>query len=303
MKYRGQRGRSQGTIDLFRTCTEIIRPVQPITVRGVCYRLFVAGKIDSMERKNTKKISEILTLAREDGVIPWEWIVDESREMERSRAWKDLTSYAKVIEQAYRRDFWAHQKNHVIVISEKATVSGILRPVLQEYGVPFFASHGFNSTTKMHDFAEEIAFDKRRTVILYCGDYDPSGMYMSSVDLPNRLAKYGASSMGDFSGGDLNGDYVLKRIALTHMDVLTGNLPPFKAETKKADSRYKWFVGIFGEQCWELDAMNPNDLRDRVEKEILEYVNPDDWQKHQQIEEAQRQTTKQIAESMRAATA
>jgi hypothetical protein len=179
-----------------------------------------------MNRKYTAKISRVLTQAREEGLIPWEWIVDESREMERSGGWKDLTSYAKVIEHSYKRDFWAHQKNHVIVISEKATVSGILRPVLQEHGVSFFASHGFNSTTKMHDLAGGIESDKRRTVLLYCGDFDPSGMYMSAMDLPSRLYSYGAGSLDD-------GDYVLERIALTHMDVLAGVLPPLRLRLKR----------------------------------------------------------------------
>jgi hypothetical protein len=57
MKKRGQRGRAKATLDLIDTCIEIIEQVQPITVRGVCYRLFVAGMIDSMAVKNTQKIS------------------------------------------------------------------------------------------------------------------------------------------------------------------------------------------------------------------------------------------------------
>ena len=48
---RGQRGRAKGTLDLIDTCKEIIEQVHPITVRGVCYRLFVAGLIDSMARE------------------------------------------------------------------------------------------------------------------------------------------------------------------------------------------------------------------------------------------------------------
>jgi hypothetical protein len=182
----------------------------------------------------------------------------------------------------------------VIVISEKATVSGILRPVLQEYAVPFFAAHGFNSATKMHDLAEEIEFDDRRTVLLYCGDWDPSGLYMSEIDLPVRLGEYGADNAEN--------DFTLKRIALSSADVERGNLPQFEAATKKDDPRHNWFVTAYGEECWELDAMDPNDLRDRVREEILKYVNPADWEKHKQIQEAQRQTTKQIAEAMRQAT-
>ncbi len=67
---RGQRGRSQSTLDLIGTSLEIIQRCQPIGVRGVCYKLFIAGLIGSMAKQNTKKISRILTDAREDGEVP-----------------------------------------------------------------------------------------------------------------------------------------------------------------------------------------------------------------------------------------
>ena len=92
---RGQRGRSKATLDLIATCSEIIEQVQPISVRGVCYKLFVLGLIDSMAVKNTQKISRLLVQAREEGIIPWEWIVDDSRQTEREPHWLDLKQYAK----------------------------------------------------------------------------------------------------------------------------------------------------------------------------------------------------------------
>src|SRR5437016_4341185 len=106
---RGQRGRSKATVDLIATCSEIIKQVQPITVRGVCYRLFVGGHIESMATKNTQKISRLLTQAREEGLIPWEWVVDESRRMEGGGGFRDLQQYAKAVARSYRRDFWAYQ--------------------------------------------------------------------------------------------------------------------------------------------------------------------------------------------------
>jgi hypothetical protein len=45
------RGRSKATLDLIEACKQIIEETEPITVRGICYRLFVAGHIDSMAVK------------------------------------------------------------------------------------------------------------------------------------------------------------------------------------------------------------------------------------------------------------
>jgi hypothetical protein len=286
MKGNGYRGRSKATLELLEACKKIIEETQPITVRGVCYRLFVAGLIDSMAVKNTQKISRLLTWAREEGKIDWGAIVDESRTMEGWAQYADLQEYGEYVARQYSRDFWSDQPNSPILISEKATVSGILRPVLSIYGVPFFAVHGFNSATKMHDLADDIAGDERHTVLLYVGDYDPSGLYMSERDLPSRLKQYGAK----------NRDYTLRRVALKRAD--TRSLPSFPASDKAKDPRYGWFVENYGRSAWELDAMNPNELRSRVESEIKRYVNPDDWQRHRLMEALQRETTRSIAQAI-----
>jgi hypothetical protein len=257
-----------------------------------------------MKKGETNKISRLLTQAREDGLIPWDWIVDESREMERQAHWRDLESYGNVVARSYRRDFWAHQRYRVIVVSEKATVAGILRPVLEQYGVPFFAVHGFNSATKMHELAEEIAADPRITVLIYVGDHDCSGMYMIIVDLPTRLTRYGAKQLSEDAGdismlspGDGHG-FLLRRVALIKGED-TKKLPSFPAN--KDDKRYAWYKAHYGDKAWELDAMNPNTLRSRVGGEVEKYMQPGDWQRHKQIEAVQRETTRKIAHAMAAA--
>ena len=282
MKTRGQRGLAKATIDLANSCLEIIEKVQPITVRGVCYRLFVAGLIDSMGVNNTQKISRLLVRLREDGYLLWEWIVDDSRRTERDPHWTDIKEYAGVIERSYRRDFWEHQRRRVVVISEKSTVAGILRPVLHEYGIPFIALHGFNSATKVYELAEEIQSDHRYHVFLYVGDYDPSGMHMSEVDLPGRLERYGA------------GNFTLKRIALDARHI--HNLPAFDA--KKTDPRYRWYVGRYGVDAWELDAMDPNALREELRIAVEVFVEKDVWERHKRTENAEKETVKRVAEKM-----
>lgn len=278
---RGQRGRAKATIKLMEACYQIIEEVQPITVRGVCYRLFVARLIDSMATRNTQKISRLLVQAREEGIIPWDWIVDDSRQIERDPHWLNLKEYAGAVQRSYRRDFWEYQDRRVVVISEKSTIAGILRPVLHEYGVPFMAVHGYNSATKVYDLTQEIRDDERTHCFLYVGDYDCSGMHMSEKDLPERLERYGAR------------DFELERIAITDDDIKQG-LPSFPA--KRTDPRYDWYVRNYGDEAWELDAMDPNDLRLKVEAEIKTFIDPETWERHKLAEQAEQETVRTIAE-------
>jgi hypothetical protein len=281
---RSQRGRSRATIDLIATCSKIIEPCQPITVRGVCYKLFVAGLIDSMAVKNTQKVSRILKDAREQGLIPWKWIVDESRHLEWIPAWSDLEEYGEKIARDYRRDFWADQPYHIIITSEKGTVAGVLNPLLNQYGVSFFAAHGFNSATKIHDLADRIRSDDRQWVFLYVGDHDPSGMSMSEVDFVDRLHRYGGHN------------FTFDRIALAESD--TVYLPSFPAKT--TDPRYRWYRKQYGIKAWELDAMDPGELRSRVASHIEKYIDRGAWDRHKYIEEAQRRSTKMVADQLAA---
>src|SRR5262245_60151463 len=118
------RGKSAKTLRLIDAAKAILTEIQPATVRAVCYRLFVAGIIDSMEKKNTSKVSVQLTWAREQGIIPWQWLVDETREAEYIPSWDDPEQFAQSISRQYRRDNWAHQNALIEVWSEKGTMRG-----------------------------------------------------------------------------------------------------------------------------------------------------------------------------------
>jgi hypothetical protein len=273
-KKRKGRGRAQKTLDIIKASIEILEEIQPATVRGVCYRLFVRGLIAHMGKGETQKVSRILTNARERGEVHWDWIVDETRQREWTPQWRDLTEFAETIPGRYRRDFWAHQPETIEIWSEKGTVRGILGPVLDEFGVTFSCKHGFDSATIVHETVELTKDLDRPLIALYVGDWDPSGLCMSEVDLPRRLEAYGA-----------NVD--LRRLALTRADTLSG-LPSFDAETKEKDPRYKWFRREYGAECWELDAMDPRDLRERVRNAILHIIDQDAWEECQRLEEQDR---------------
>ena len=68
-----------------------------------------------------------------------------------------------------------------------------LQPVLDELGVDLPGHEGLRLVHQVMQAAEDSndrATDQK-TVALYIGDWDPSGLYMSEVDLPTRLARYG----------------------------------------------------------------------------------------------------------------
>jgi hypothetical protein len=251
---------SVALIDAMKNVAEV---AQPITGRGIGYKLFTLGLISSMARSEMQRVYRLLLKAREEGIIPWEWIVDETRAEERISTWDDPDQYARAVARSYRRDFWNHQPVRVVVASEKGTIRGILKPVLDEFQVGFLVLHGFSSATAVRDLADDD--DGRPLICLYVGDFDPSGLFMSEVDLPDRLERY-------------DGDQVdLRRIALLRRDL--AGLPSFPASDKKKDPRYRWFVTKYGNSCWELDAMDPRDLRARVEVEIEDLIDRDAWER------------------------
>src|ERR1700730_4504253 len=86
------RGMAQKSIDLIEHSRRILAAIHPSTVRGVAYQLFVAGFIDDMGVKNTSNVSRLLVAARQNGNIPWSWIVDETRQEELAPTWNGAIS-------------------------------------------------------------------------------------------------------------------------------------------------------------------------------------------------------------------
>ena len=272
------RGRAKGSLDLIEAMRSAAEAAQPITGRGIGYKLFTAGLIPSMSRADMQRVYRLLREAREEGTIPWHWITDETREIERSATWSNPEEYARCVAQSYRRDFWDQQPQRVEVWSEKGTVRGVFAPVLDRYAVGFRVMHGFSSATSVHDVAEDD--DGRDLTALYVGDYDPSGLFMSEQDLPSRLAEYDGHHVG------------VRRIALTRAQV--SGLPPFPVTDKRADPRFKWFRDRYGQCCWELDAMDPGDLRDCVEREIIETIEPVAWERCDRVNRAEQESLRTI---------
>jgi hypothetical protein len=71
-------------------------------------------------------------------------------------------------------------------------------------------------------------------------------------------------------------------------------LPSFAADDKKKDPRHSWFKHHHGTECWELDAMDPRDLRDCVESAIVELIEPVAWERCEVVNAAERESLRDI---------
>jgi hypothetical protein len=315
LKIRKGRGRglAKKTIDMIHAMHRICEERQPITVRGVAYALFVLKLISSMAVACTQKVSRLLVYAREQSIIPWTWIVDESRELEEYATWDNPDEFLDQFSRNYRLNFWNQQPFRVQVWSEKGTVRGLLGPVIDEYGTPFFNVHGFNSATKVMDVAKDP--NRHPMMVFYVGDYDPSGLYMSVKDLPERLEQY--AQLAGYEGSHIE----IRRIALLR-EHCTEALPSFSAGDKTEDKRFRWFITNYGDprdlpnlerpqkewermewvtRLWELDAMDPRELRSLVENAIRSMIDWDTWHRCAISEKAQRDSMKHGIEQWRSA--
>lgn len=272
------RGRSKASVAMIEAAQRILAEIQPASVRAVCYRLFTEERIRDMSKASTDAVSKQLVYAREYDIVPWDWIVDETREAERVSSWSSPEEIIASAVSQYRKDYWADQPRRVEVWTEKGTVRGTLAPVLAKFGVTLRVMHGFGSATSIHTAAIESVSDDRPFTVLYAGDWDPSGMWMSEFDLPSRLERYG-------------GKVRIDRFALTEQDLA---LPSFAAASKSKDPRFAWFRKEYGERCFELDALSPVFLRDRTSEAILDLLDLPRWNACVKVESAERESMQNI---------
>jgi len=269
------RGKSAASMALISASIEILEAIQPCSVRAVCYQLFMRKLISDMGKNSTGAVGKQLVYARENGLISWGWIVDETREAETISSWDSPESIIQVAVKSYRKDYWAMQPRRVEVWAEKGTIRGTVAPILKKYGVTFRVMHGYGSATSLKSIADETASSDKPMTVFYIGDHDPSGRHMSEIDLPERLARYGGAA-------------TIIRLALDDSDIQADSqLPWFPASDKTDDSRHQWFTKKYGQRCWEVDALSPTVLRDRLDAAISDTLDLDAWNHAVRIEQAE----------------
>lgn len=244
-----------------------------ITLRQLFYRLVAAHILDNTENAY-KGLSKLLVRAREAGLVAVDALEDRTRAPFRDPCWPGLDDYAQVVREAYRRDKWASQAIHVEVWVEKDALAGVVGAVTQGYDIFAYACRGYNSMTALWEAEQRFEAQDKPVVVLYLGDFDPSGVDMTR-DIRDRLAAY------------TEAEVTVRRVALTDAQIAEHDLPPMPA--KRTDSRAAGFIAAHGEvSAVELDALPPDVLTALVEDAIGENCDLSEFARQQEIEAEER---------------
>lgn len=259
---------------------EVLAEYQPMTVRQVYYQLVSRGAIDKTEAEYKTTVCRLLVEMRRAGEIPYGWIADQTRWMRRPDTHDSLESMLELSQQTYRRALWNDQFDYVEVWLEKDALAGVLYDVTAEWDVPLMVTRGFPSVSFIYSAADAISDEERPVYIYYFGDHDPSGVAIDRF-VEKEIRRHAPDC-----------DLTFERVAVVEDQIAEFGLQT--RPTKKSDSRAKNFKG----ESVEVDAINPDTLREICRECITRHIDADQLQGTREIERAERDTLATMIEGM-----
>ena len=231
-----------------------------LTLRQVYYQM-VARDIIPNNMRSYKNLGNLINDARLAGLIDWLAIEDRTRNLRENSHWSKPGSVIESAAYSYHLDHWKGQENYVEVWVEKDALIGIVGQICQKPDVSHFSCRRYVSQSEMWAAARRLHRRQeagQHIVLLHLGDHDPSGKDMSR-DIQDRLVTFETYGV------------TFKRLALNMDQVELYNPPPNPA--KLTDSRATGYIEEYGDECWELDALEPKVISDVIRENVEKYRN------------------------------
>ena len=115
----------------------------PTNARFLYYELVQRGQISKVRtgaRRTDQDLHDALTDIREDGRVPWDWIIDETRSV------KDYTGYPSILDGALDSLPYIHldpwRDRAPLILTESRSLAGVLRSVVSEYRARIVPTNG-----------------------------------------------------------------------------------------------------------------------------------------------------------------
>lgn len=278
------RGKSLELIELVnKVINEYKAQGYELTLRQAYYQLVARGYIPNNER-SYKNIGNLINDGRLAGLIDWHAITDRTRNLRGNSHWNTPADVIASAKYSYLLNKWEGQPNYVEVWVEKDALVDIVGQACYPLDTPFFSCRGYTSQSEMWSAAQRFIRQNRNRdncYIIHLGDHDPSGIDMTR-DIQERLEMFGA-------------DVYVKRVALTMEQIGTYNPPPNPA--KVTDSRCSKYMEEFGDESWELDALEPSVVTDLIKEQVTMYRDDEIYQAVCDREDAEKEELQMLVDS------
>lgn len=290
-----------------------------LTLRQLFYQ-FVSRDLIPNTQQSYKRLGDIINKARLAGLMDWNYIIDRTRNLQSLSHWGSPGDIIRSAARSFALDKWRNQPARVEVWVEKEALAGIVSQAADRYDCAWFSCRGYVSQSELWGAAQRhLRYLKagQRVVVIHLGDHDPSGIDMTrditdrlmmflTQDWLNQMMSEGLGApfiyeiikhMTDYldngSHGVDSGDHAdqdpitVNRIALNMDQVEEYEPPPNPA--KLTDSRAPEYVSLYGDDSWELDALDPSTLDDLISSAIREVIDQDLFDDREHAEESHRE--------------
>ncbi|MFZ4707507.1 MAG: hypothetical protein ACOYMF_16025 [Bacteroidales bacterium] len=264
----------ENSIDI---CDEYAKGI--LTLRALHYQL--VGKGMTNDTQHYKRVVTAMIDARWDERIEFDQFSDLDRVMVGETNYKEtdveseLHSSKRTIEYwmtHYHKNRWENQPYYPEIFIEKKALQGVFQDVCNQWDLALGACKGYPSLTflnEAHLRFREAENCGKLPLIIYFGDYDPSG-----EDIPRSIQE----NMRRFGI-----DVEIQRIALMEHQVIAMKLPP--APAKSTDSRTAKWDGL-GQV--ELDAVRPEVLMKMLKGAIESVFDRDKYNELLDVEKVEK---------------
>lgn len=240
---------------------DILQQDNPQSVRHMFYRMtdprlrYHVQKTDSGTNNGYGKVQRRLVALRREGRIPYSWITDMSRSGYFVDTFASAADFIRRQAGLYRADLWADCDYHIEVWVESRSIASILLDLCQEMAVSLYPCSGFTSISFVHAASEYLNYVidcGKQPVVLYFGDYDPSGVLISDA----LRAEYKRH---------VKGEIIFDRLGVNEEQILQYDLPT--KPRKKKDNRAQQV-----KETVEAEAMPAGIVRELTRQRIEAYL-------------------------------
>lgn len=236
----------------------------PMSLRQLYYQM-VSKNLIANSQSSYNALGSAVSDGRIAGLISWTAIEDRGRNLRGLEHFENPVHAITDLQGRYSIDKWVNQRYRPEVWVEKEALIDVVGVICNKLEVDFFACKGYNSQSEQwragRRFADYIR-KGQRPIVFHLGDHDPSGIDMTR-DNRERIELFAGTPVQ------------VARLALNMNQIEHYQPPPNYA--KVSDSRSPDYVAKFGDECWELDALEPRVIQDLISEAVLRVREQDKW--------------------------